>query len=156
MTCTCKATLDSIRLRGIRSLSQRIVGEMWADESHQDLAQSVNQRPHLTEQFSGFWFICWVSGCQCRHVGHHSRVIVTSDDTWRISGPCHAVTSESHRGVAAQYWRRHPAYPGLAAPNLPPCGPGAGASCTDSRRSLGQRRERGSPAWSWDQAGAAA
>ena len=53
MKCTCRAMLDSIRFRGIQSLSQRIVGEMGADESHQDLAQSVNQRPHLTEQFSG-------------------------------------------------------------------------------------------------------
>ncbi len=41
---------------------------------------------------------------KCPHVGHHSRVIVTADDTWRISGACHAVTSESCNSVGL--WSR--------------------------------------------------
>lgn len=96
---------------------------------------------------------------KCPHVGHHSLVIVTADDTWRISGPCHAVTSESWhsgRGVAALYWRRHPASPGLRWPQSPALG--LGARCTHGpgrpTDSHGGSRgeEGGSPAWSCNQA----
>ena len=129
---------------GIWSLSQW-AGEMWADESYQDLTESVN---HLTEQFSGFWFICWVSGCQgaaCRaSLGAHC------DDWWHVThlwplSRCHVwLTSQSlmpgsGRGVAALYWRRHPASPG----------PGPAVQTVKP----GDRQSAGEGSRGWDQAG---
>ena len=94
---------------------------------------------------------------KCPHVGHHSRVIVTDNDTWRISGPCHAVTSESRH--SAGLWSRRgrsvlEEAPGISrAPLAPISRPGLGAG-TDVHTVTPANRQSGggSPAWSCNQA----
>ena len=74
-----------------------------------------------------------------------------------LSRLSHVTLSGSGRGVAALYWRRHPASPGLRWPQSPALRLGAGQMYTRSlpanRQSLHWLLQRGgSPAWSCDQA----
>ena len=100
---------------------------------------------------------------KCPHVGHHSRVIVTADDTWRISGACHAVTSESCNSVGL--WSRRgrsvlEEAPGISRAPLAPISRPETRSWPDVHTVTAGKQtvtapglqRGGSPAWSCDQA----
>ena len=94
----------------------------------------------------------------------HGSLWPGADDTWRISGPCHAVTSESCH--SAGLWSRRGRSVLEEAPGITrhssllqisrPVHPEPGPDIQTVPALWGQRRERegGSPGWSWDQAGA--